>query len=358
MWVIKEFLFINTRCDGIIEASIDQPGDTGAMEVSILPLQRVLDVRAGQNLLDVLREHQIPVSYSCMAGRCGTCRCRVTAGRVLVTGSGESNAATSRGETVLACQTTLVEDCAIEIPEVDGVVVHPAKTLKSTVLAIEDLTHDIKRLRLGLSKPLEYSPGQFTNLQFSPQHVRPYSMAVTQSEEEIEFHIRIVPGGRVTSYVANDLKVGDSVRVSGPLGTAYLRRKNSAPIVCIAGGTGLAPILSILRGIAEAGMDNPVYVYFGVRSKIDVYGESWLMELQSRLPQLKVHIVVASGHDVEGYRSGLVTQAVSDDWSDMRDFRAYIAGAPVMVDAASILLRQKGIEPERVYADAFYSSGV
>ena len=339
-------------------AHIDQPGDSGAMEVSVLPLQRMLDVRAGENLLEVLRANQIPISYSCMAGRCGTCRCRVASGRVHVAGNGDSNAPINRGESVLACQTTLVEDCAIEIPEVDEVVVHPAKILKSTVLAIEDLTHDIKRLRLGLSKPLEFSPGQYANLQFTPQHSRPYSMAVTQNPEEIEFHIRVVPDGRVTSFIANDLKVGDSVRVSGPLGTAYLRRKNAAPIVCIAGGTGLAPILSILRGMAEAGMDNPVHVYFGVRSTIDVYGEAWLGELQRRLPRLKFHVVVASGQKVNGFRSGVVTQAVSDDWSDMRGWSAYVAGAPVMVDAASILLRQKGVAPERIYADAFYSSGI
>lgn len=339
-------------------ALIDQPGDIGAMEISILPLQRMLDVRAGENLLEALRANQIPISYSCMAGRCGTCRCRVASGRVLVTGSGDSNAPVSRGESVLACQTTLVEDCAIEIPEMDEIVVHPAKTLKSTVLAIEDLTHDIKRLRLGLSRPLEFSPGQFANLQFTPQHIRPYSMAVTQNPEEVEFHIRLVTDGRVTSYIANELKIGDPVRVSGPLGTAYLRRKSSAPIVCIAGGTGLAPILSILRGMAEAGMENHVHVYFGVRSNIDVYGEPWLRELQSRLPQLKFHIVVASGHDAKGLRSGVVTQAVSDDWSDLRGWSAYVAGAPVMVEAASILLRQKGVEPERIYADAFYSSGV
>lgn len=339
-------------------ALIDQPGDIGAMEISILPLQRMLDVRAGENLLEALRANQIPISYSCMAGRCGTCRCRVASGRVLVTGSGDSNAPVSRGESVLACQTTLVEDCAIEIPEMDEIVVHPAKTLKSTVLAIEDLTHDIKRLRLGLSRPLEFSPGQFANLQFTPQHIRPYSMAVTQNPEEIEFHIRLVTDGRVTSYIANELKIGDPVRVSGPLGTAYLRRKSSASIVCIAGGTGLAPILSILRGMAEAGMENHVHVYFGVRSNIDVYGEPWLRDLQSRLPQLKFHIVVASGHGAKGSRSGVVTQAVSDDWSDLRGWSAYVAGAPVMVEAASILLRQKGVEPERIYADAFYSSGV
>lgn len=328
------------------------------MDLSILPLQRTLDVRAGDNLLDVLRANQIPVSYSCMAGRCGTCRCRVVSGHVLVSGRGESNAPIDMGESVLACQTTLVEACAIEIPEMDEIVVHPAKILKTTVLSVDDLTHDIKRLRLKLSKPFGFSPGQYANLQFTPQHARPYSMAVTQNPDEIEFHIRLVPDGRVTSYVANELKVGDSVRVSGPLGTAYLRRKTSGPIVCIAGGTGLAPILSILRGMAETEMDNDVHVYFGVRSKADIYGEPWLQELQAQLPRMKFHVVVASGKALDDYRSGVVTQAVSHDWDNMSGWTAYVAGAPVMVDAASILLRQKGIAPERIHADAFHSSGV
>jgi naphthalene 1,2-dioxygenase ferredoxin reductase component len=328
------------------------------MKIFILPLQRTLDVRAGENLLDVLRANQIPVSYSCMAGRCGTCRCRVASGRVLMTGSGDSNAPTNMGESVLACQTTLVEDCAIVIPEVDEIVVHPAKVLRTPVLSIDDLTHDIKRLRLRLPKPFGFSPGQYANLQFTPQHARPYSMAVTQNPEEIEFHIRVVPDGRVTSYIANKLKVGDNVRVSGPLGTAYLRRKTTGPIVCVAGGTGLAPILSILHGMAEADMDNDVHVYFGVRSKADIYGKTWLEQLQGRLPRMKFHVVVASGNAPDDSRSGVLTQAVSDDWSDMTGWSAYVAGAPVMVDAASILLRQKGVAPERIHADAFYSSRV
>ncbi|WP_028222878.1 2Fe-2S iron-sulfur cluster-binding protein [Paraburkholderia oxyphila] len=328
------------------------------MELSILPLQQTLDVRAGDNLLDVLRANQIPVSYSCMSGRCGTCRCQVAAGRVLVSGSGESNVPMHEGGTVLACQTTLIDDCAIEIPEVDEIVVHPAKIIRTTVLSIDDLTHDIKRLRLKLPKPFGFSPGQYANLQFTPEHIRPYSMAVTANPDEIEFHIRLVPDGRVTSYVASELKVGDSVRVSGPLGTAYLRRKTEGPIVCIAGGTGLAPVLSILRGMAEVEMDNDVHVYFGVRAKEDVYGEPWLRELQGQLPRMRFHTVVASGEEEDGYRNGVVTQAVANDWRDMSGWTAYVAGAPVMVDAAAMLLRERGVAPGRIYADAFYSSGV
>lgn len=328
------------------------------MEVSILPLQRTLAVRSGDNLLEALRNHQIPVSYSCMAGRCGTCRCRIVSGNVLVTGSADTNRPATDGQTVLACQATVVEDCVIEIPEVDEIVIHPSKIVKTTVVGIDDLTHDIKRVRLALSKPFAFSPGQYASLQFAPQHVRPYSMAVAAGGDEVEFHIRIVPGGRVTSYVATQLKVGDSVRLSGPLGTAYLRQKASDPIVCIAGGTGLAPILSILRGMADRGATPPVHVYFGARSPRDVYGVAWLDELKARLPNLTVHVVVTSSGEPGSYRMGVVTEAVKHDWDNLKGWRAYVAGAPAMVDASTILLRQKGIAAEHVYADAFYASGV
>jgi ferredoxin-NAD(P)+ reductase (naphthalene dioxygenase ferredoxin-specific) len=328
------------------------------MDVTVTPLQRIVSACSGDNLLEVLRTNQVPISYSCMAGRCGTCRCRVLSGNVAVTGGTDKNGPSASGQIVLACQTTLVEDCAIELPEVDEVVVHPAKIIKSKVAAIEDMTHDIKRIRLDLAKPLDYSPGQYATLQFTPKHARPYSMAVANAGHALEFHVRVVPDGRVTSYIASELKVGDEVRVSGPLGTAYLRRRHAAPILCVAGGTGLAPILSILRGMADAGMTNPVHVYFGVRAPIDVYGTHWLDALRERLPNLHTHVVVAASNVDARYRSGVVTEAVASDWPSLAGWRAYLAGAPVMVDAASLLLRQRGVLAEHIYADAFYAVGV
>ncbi|WP_288829442.1 2Fe-2S iron-sulfur cluster-binding protein [uncultured Paraburkholderia sp.] len=328
------------------------------MEVAILPLQQTLQIEAGANLLEALRANSVPISYSCMAGRCGTCRCKLVAGRVLESGPEQSVSPMSAGQSVLACQTTVIENCAIEIPEPDEVVVHPARTIKGTVVGLEDLTHDIKRLRLALAKPLEFSPGQYATLQFTPQHIRPYSMACTQDAKEIEFHVRVVPDGRVTSYIAKDLKLGDQVRVNGPLGTAYLRRKYEGPVICIAGGTGLAPVLSVLRGKIASGMRNPVHLYFGVRSDNDVYGVGWLEEIQEQYPNLHVHVVVATGTSQGKRRSGVVTQAVEQDWRSLNGWRAYLAGSPVMVDAATLLLMSKGIQQEHIYADAFYASGV
>ena len=125
------------------------------MDLHIRPLERTLRVEAGVNLLEALRAHDIPVSYSCLAGRCGTCRCKVVAGQVLEAG-GEQRPpqALEAADTVLACQTFITEDCTVEIAEPDEVVVHTARIVKATVVGIDAPTHDIRRLRLKPAKVL------------------------------------------------------------------------------------------------------------------------------------------------------------------------------------------------------------
>ncbi len=325
------------------------------MDILVQPLNRVIRVQPGANLLKALQDAQVPMSYSCMAGRCGTCRCRVLAGEGME-GAGEQRRPLDAEQGyVLACQTWLTEPCTIEIAEPDEVVVHPARIVKATVEAIEDLTHDIKRLLLRPAKPVEFSPGQYVQLQFTPEHVRPYSMAGLSADGLFEFHVRLVPDGRVTGYISNTLKVGDAVKVSGPLGSAYLRRKHAGPMLCVAGGTGLAPILAILRGMVAQRMTNPVHLYCGVRSPRDVYGMPWLEPLKRAHPGLTVHVVVTSGGNPATQRCGLVTDTIEQDHTDLSGWRAYLCGSPPMVDAATLLARRQGIRAEHIYADAFYT---
>ncbi|MDZ4143152.1 MAG: 2Fe-2S iron-sulfur cluster-binding protein [Burkholderiales bacterium] len=325
------------------------------MEVLIRPLERTLDVTPGANLLEVLRAHQVPMSYSCMAGRCGTCRCKVIEGEVLDAGREAQRPSGTDDRMVLACQTFLTAPCIIEIPEPDEIVVHPARILKATVVANELQTHDVRRLLLQPAKPLAFSAGQYAHLQFTPGHIRPYSMAGLVDDELLEFHVRLVPDGRVSGYVASELKIGDTVRVSGPLGSAYLRRKHTGPMLCVAGGTGLAPVLSIVRNALGEGMANPMHLYFGVRSERDIYGLDWLHALKQQHPQLHLHVVVASGR-APSYRTGLVTEAIAQDWSDLRGFRAYLCGAPPMVEATALRVKRLGVPLEQIHADAFYAS--
>lgn len=329
--------------------------------VRVEPRNHVLQVAPGTNLLEALLAAQVPVSHSCRAGRCGTCRCRVLAGEVLEAGAEQQRPLERRQDTVLACRSTVTGPCTVAIDEPDEVVVHPARSLKASVVALEALTHDIRRLVLKPARPLAFSPGQYAQLQFGPDLARPYSMAGLPEDDTLEFHLRLVPGGRVSGHVAHTLKPGDTVRVSGPLGAAYLRRRHAGPMLCVAGGTGLAPVLSIVRGVLAAGMAAPaapLYLYFGVRSPQDLYGLPWLQHLQREHPALALHVVVASGGDPARERCGLVTDAIAQDFTRLAGFRAYLCGSPPMVEAATTLVCRLGADPRQVHADAFYPQGL
>ena len=324
------------------------------MELGIEPLRRTLEVEPGTNLLTALREADVPISYSCMAGRCGVCRCKLVEGQVLLSASDLHQPIVSGQTEILACQTTLTSPCRIELPEPDEIVVHPARVLKGDIVLIQQETHDIKKITVKTNKNLEFSPGQYATLQFTPEHIRPYSMAGIQGDSLLEFYIRLIPGGRVSSYVFETLKAGDQIRVSGPLGTSYLRRKHEGPMLCVCGGSGLAPVLSIIRGALAACMKNDIYVYFGVRTEHDVYGMAILNDLKKSCPRLQVHTVISHGPAPVGMRQGLVTDAVMEDFSSLAGFRAYLCGPPVMVEATTLLVKKRGIEEKYIYADAFY----
>jgi ferredoxin-NAD(P)+ reductase (naphthalene dioxygenase ferredoxin-specific) len=328
------------------------------MELVVQPNQRRISFQSGQNLLDVLRDNAVPVSYSCLSGRCGTCRCKIVEGQVVDAGPQAGRPQLSDNPYVLACQSVLTENCTVEIPDVDEVIVHPARIVKATVVAIDAPTHDIRRLRVKLAKPLTFSPGQYASVQFTPEHIRPYSMAGLPDDEEMEFQIRRVPGGRVTDYVFEQLKPQDSIRLSGPLGTAYLRSKHTGPMLCVGGGTGIAPVLSIARGAIAASMHNPIHLYFGVRSMADLYDADRLHALAAAHPQVKVNIVVATGKAAPGLRGGLLTDAIKADWPSLAGWRAYLCGAPVMVEAVNMLVTQLDMAATHIHADAFYPSGV
>jgi naphthalene 1,2-dioxygenase ferredoxin reductase component len=328
------------------------------MELVVEPLNVRLNVDSGSNLLDVLRAHQLPISYSCMSGRCGTCRCRVLSGQVRNSGPEAGRPHSGKDDYVLACQAVLTDNCTIELPEVDEVVVHTARIVKGTVTAIEAATHDIRRIRVKLAKPIEFSSGQYATVQFTPEHIRPYSMAGLHDDGEWEFQVRRVPDGRVTAFIFDELQVGAALRISGPLGSAYLRKQHSGPMLCVGGGTGLAPVLSIVRGALAAGMDNPIHLYFCVRSAEDVYDADRLQALATAHPNVKVHIVVATGTAATGQRNGLVTDAIEKDLGTLTGWRAYLCGAPAMVDALNLLVTRLGVEPRHVHADAFYPSAV
>ena len=337
-----------------------------SVTVTVADLNQSAPAEEGQTVLDALLAHGIGFAYSCQAGNCGTCRCELVSGDIMELEYSEHALSVderSRG-IVLACRSQVWSDVVVRRLEAESFIVHPSRVLRCKVADMTLLTHDILRLRMDIvtGGPFTFSAGQFASLEFPvvPGIVRDYSMANRPDERQLEFHIRIMPTPEsVSGRLAAGLRPGDMVKVSGPLGTAYLRSRHAGAMLCVAGGSGLAPVKSIVETALEEGFDQPVHLYFGARAERDVYVEAELAELQRRFRRFKAHIVL-SAPDAQTAptllprRVGLVTEAVAADFPAMKGFKVYIAGPPPMVDAATALVRERGIESRDIHADAFF----
>src|SRR5258708_7935373 len=329
------------------------------MQITLEGHDRPVPVEAGDTILESLLRAAVPFPFSCQAGNCGTCKCELVSGDVHELEHSEhalSPEERAKG-IILACRTQVWDDTAVRRIDAEDLVMHPSRVMRCRVIALDDLTHDIKgvRLAIGAGGPFGFSAGQYAQLEFAPSLSRHYSMASTPGESELAFHVRHMPGGRTSAYVASRLKVGDRIKVSGPLGVAYLRETHSGPVLLIAGGSGLAPIESILRTLLGAGHRDPVKLYFGVRSERDLYRESLLKDLASKYANFSFNVVLSEQKGVRGRRFGPVHEAVDADLEDVAGLMSYLAGPPVMVEAASALLASRGLAPRQIHADAFYN---
>ena len=327
------------------------------MQITLEGHDHPIAVEAGDTILASLLRAGVPFPFSCQAGNCGTCKCELISGDILeLEHSEHALAAEERAKgIILACRTQVWDDTVVRRIDTEELVMHPSRVMRCRVVELEDLTHDIKGLRLAVEAggPMTFSAGQYSQLEFAPGLSRHYSMASTPEEAELVFHIRHLPGGRASSYAATQLKVGDKVKVSGPLGVSYLRDNHRGPVLLLAGGSGLAPIQSILITLLERGHAAPVTLYFGVRSERDLYHEALLKDFASRHSNFSYQVVLSEQIGASGRRYGLVHEAV--ELNDPQAVMAYLAGPPVMVEAATAMLAARGVAPRQIHADAFYN---
>jgi CDP-4-dehydro-6-deoxyglucose reductase/ferredoxin-NAD(P)+ reductase (naphthalene dioxygenase ferredoxin-specific) len=329
------------------------------MQITLEGHDQPVPVRAGDTMLEALLRAGVAFPFSCQAGNCGTCKCELVSGEILELEHSEHALAPEQRAKgiILACRTQVWDDAVIRRIDAEDLVMHPSRVMRCRVLELEALTHDIRGVHLAIEAggPLTFSAGQYAQLEFAPGLSRHYSMANTPDETELVFHVRHMAGGRTSRYVAEQLKIGDPVKVSAPFGVAYLREQHAGPVLLIAGGSGLAPIRSIASTLVGRGYKQPVALYFGVRAERDLYHEAMLKDLAARHPSFKYHVVLSEQKGDSGRRFGLVHEAVDGDLISTENLMAYLAGPPVMVEAATALLGTRGLAPRQIHADAFYN---
>lgn len=267
---------------------------------------------------------------------------------------------------VLACTATPMSDCTVDVGEMDLSFeeFEAGDRVRSYECEVESkvsLTDDIRvlRLRVTESNAFKFVAGQFVNLRIpGTSQFRSYSMANSPSEDGIvELIIRLMPGGAFSSHLESHLRVGDRLSFDGPHGQLKIRLSHR-PIVAIAGGSGMAPMLSMLTELAEKQNSRKVTFFFGARRMQDLYYIERLEELRQRMPSLELVFAVAEGAPADwGGVSGTVTDAVSERMERLEGHDAYLCGPPGMVEAARKLLLGGGVRQKNIYLDAFVPSG-
>lgn len=329
-------------------------------QLDIRQAGRTIAVPEGVTILEAALANGIPYPHGCRSGRCGSCKSRLVSGKVDLLDhsrfalSDEEKAQ----ELILACRAIPTTDAIVAwLGDDDETASHKLRSLHCRVTAIEDATHDIKRIRLVIDEadPLDFTAGQYARLTFPGAPTRDYSMASEPGVREFEFHIRRVPGGAATQHIHSLLKLGDPVLVEGPFGSSYLREQHTGPILCIAGGSGLAPIKGIVEAAIALGMKQPVHVYFGARSDSDLYLVDHFEGLAQRHSNLRFTPVVTDTPLSARWRTGFVTDAVAKDLQNFVGWKAYVAGPPPMVEAAMQICTARGLRLEDLHADVFFT---
>lgn len=339
--------------------------------VKFEPVDLKMDVDEDETILDAAFRQGVALMHGCREGQCGACKSYLVDGDVQMDKYSTFALADYESDEgyVLLCKTHAYSDLTVELINFDEEELRnavPLQHLRTTIAAMDNVTHDIVSLRLALVEPASFAfkPGQYADIRI-PDHDghRSFSMATTPtSSAELEFLIKKYPGGHFSGLLETGLHVGDELLLDGPYGSFTLRESSERPIICIGGGAGMAPILSLLRHMAEKKTSRPVTFYYGARNPSDLFYLDEIRQLGAQTADFRFVPCLSetwpddwSELGVPG-ESGLVTDVVQRQQGDMAGAEYYLCGPPPMVDAALGLLESNGVPFEQVHFDKFTTS--
>jgi propane monooxygenase reductase component len=267
----------------------------------------------------------------------------------------------------LLCRTHAYDDLVVELLNYDEEMIHsglPIQEATVEVVSNEHVTHDMRHLVVRLVAPesIKFFPGQYVDFTVpGTEESRSFSMANTSSAESgrLEFVIKIYPGGRFSEFLDTGVSVGDRLTINGPFGMFTLRNAPESGLIFVGGGAGMAPILALLRSMAERGIERPATYYYGARSRRDLCFDKELRELEETLPHFRYVPALSEPEDDDSWDGevGLITDVVRRCETDLSRTDAYVCGPPPMVEAAVDLLPALGVDEHRVFYDKFTTTG-
>ncbi|MCX8057983.1 MAG: 2Fe-2S iron-sulfur cluster binding domain-containing protein [Spirochaetes bacterium] len=358
--IISTFTSILTLIIIIIDSTV---GNYGIKKI-IINNKKTLEVEGGKSLLASLTSNNIFIPSACGGkGACGLCKIKLLSPKnttILPTEVPWLSKDEINQNIRLSCQFKVKEDLEIFIPEE----FFNIKKFEVEVVEIFDLTYDIKGLKLKLLNPdkIEFKAGQFIQIEVPPYELsentvyRAYSISSEPYEyNNIELMIRYVKNGICTTYIHKYLKVGDKLTINGPYGEFYLRETDS-DIVFIAGGSGMAPIKSIILDMIRKNITHRKSLFiFGARTTKDLFLIEYFKEIEKKLPNFTFIPIVSEPKPEEDWKgeTGLVTDAVKKYIKDTSNLEAYLCGSPGMIDACVKLLTSMGLDINKIYYDKF-----
>lgn len=316
---------------------------------------RVIQCDDDEKVTEAAFRQKINIPMDCRDGVCGTCKCFAEKGEYelefyMDEAMTEDEAAEGY---VLTCQMMPQSDCVIRIPASSAACKTAPEEVAATVAGVDRLSETSFGLRLTLDRPMQFLPGQYVNVSVpgtgTGKH-RSYSFSSAPGATEASFLIRNLPGGVMSSYLAR-ATAGEQVTLTGPMGAFYLR-PITRPQLWLAGGTGLAPFLSMLEQVAEQGTDQPITLYYAVTRAADLVELERVQALAERIGTVRVITILAAPED-DHPRKGFVTDHLSAE--DLHDGQAdvYLCGPPPMVDAVRAHFAGLGVTPASFHFEKF-----
>jgi benzoate/toluate 1,2-dioxygenase reductase component len=320
---------------------------------------RFIACRPDETVADASFRAGVNIPMDCRDGACGTCKCRAESGN-FDAGTYIEDALSEREFAqgyALACQMRPHSDLVISIAASSAACRIKNQSVTTTLRAVERLSDTSIAFTLQAEAPLAFLPGQYANVTVpGTDQVRSYSFSSSPSEKTVSFLVRDIPDGVMSSFLRDQAVPGTKVTVAGPGGSFYLR-DIKRPVLFLAGGTGLAPFLSMLERLAVTGSEQPIHLIYGVTNDADLVGVDRLEAIAARIPNFTFACCVAAEASTQP-RKGYVTAHIEPMHLNGGDVDIYVCGPPPMVESVRGWLDAQGVTPASFHFEKFAPSGV